>query len=89
MFIRYKLDVIKALKDAGYSTYYIRQSKILCEDTLQAIRSGRYVAPRNLAKLSILLRRPLSDIAEYLTDDSDLNWVESKIDACPLALDAD
>ena len=33
--IVYKVDIIKALKEAGYSTYRIRKEKILAEASLQ------------------------------------------------------
>ena len=42
--IKYKIDVIAALKEAGYNTTRIRKEKIMGEAMLQKIRS--HVLPR-------------------------------------------
>ena len=38
--IRYKIDVLQALKKAGYSTYRLQREKLLSAGTVQKIRSG-------------------------------------------------
>ena len=42
--IKYKIDVIAALKEAGYNTTRIRKEKIMGEAMLQKIRSGQMVS---------------------------------------------
>ena len=37
----YKLDVLSALKEAGYNTNRIRKEKLIGEAMLQKIRSGQ------------------------------------------------
>lgn len=37
--IRYKVNIIAALKEAGYSTYKLRKEKLLGEATLQKFRN--------------------------------------------------
>ena len=51
--IRYKFDVLEALKEAGYSTYKIRKEKILSESTVQAFRRGELVAPVSYTHLTL------------------------------------
>ena len=41
---RYKIDVLDALKKAGFSTYRIRKEKIFAEGTLQNFRDSVIVA---------------------------------------------
>ena len=41
--IKYKIDVLEALKAAGYSTYRLRKDKLIGEATIQWIRSGEPV----------------------------------------------
>ena len=41
--IKYKIDVLAALKSAGYSTYRLRKEKILAESTMQQFRAGEIV----------------------------------------------
>ena len=38
--LKYKANILKELKDAGYSSYRLRQEKVLSEGTLQKMRSG-------------------------------------------------
>lgn len=68
MSIRYKVNVINALKDAGYSTYRIRKEKLLHEMTLQALRSGKMVSWDVLDKICILLDCQPGDIIERADD---------------------
>lgn len=62
---KYKIDVIAALKDAGYSTYRIRKEKIFAEGTLQNLRDGVIVAQGTLEKLCELLDCQPGDILIY------------------------
>lgn len=38
--LRYKVNIMEELKKAGYSSYRLRQEKVLGEATLQKIRVG-------------------------------------------------
>lgn len=38
--IRYKIDILQALKEAGYSTYRLQKEKLLSAGTVQKIRAG-------------------------------------------------
>ena len=66
--IKYKIDVLEALKSRGYSTYKIRNDKILNEATLQKLRSGKHINMENLDKLCILLDCQPGDLLEYIPD---------------------
>ena len=66
--IRYKTDVIAALKTAGYSTYRIRKDKLLAESTLQLIREDKPVSWDNVATICGLLNCQPGNIMEYVED---------------------
>lgn len=68
--IRYKMDVIAALKAAGYSTYKIRKEKLLGEATLQCLRENKPVSWDNISTLCRLLNCQPGDIMEYVPEDS-------------------
>lgn len=68
MAIRYKVDVLAALKDAGYSTYKMRKDKIMGEATIQAIRSGQQITWDKLSIVCALLNCQPGDILEYVED---------------------
>lgn len=63
--IKYKIDVLNELKNAGYSTYKLRNDHIFGERTIQKFRDGEVVTADNLAKLCKLLNCQPGDILEY------------------------
>ena len=63
--IRYKIDILSALKDKGYSTYRIRKEKIMGERTIQKFRNGEIVSSDNLALICKLLECQPGDILIY------------------------
>lgn len=70
MAIRYKINIIEALKDKGISTYKIRKEKIFGESTLQMFRRGEFVSSgNNLDLLCKLLEKQPGEIIEYVTDE--------------------
>lgn len=69
--IRYKTDILEALKTKGYSTYRIRKEKLLAESTVQAFRKGELVSLENIARICELLGCQPGDILEYAEDVAD------------------
>ena len=69
MALKYKLDVLEALKDKGYSSYSLRKEKLLSESTIQKLRSGEGVSWDNLETLCKLLECDISDILEYQKEE--------------------
>lgn len=63
--IQYKIDVLTALKGAGYSSYRLRKDKILSERTIQSIRNGTMVSYETLARICGMLNCQPGDILEY------------------------
>ena len=68
MSVKYKFDVITALKTAGYNTTTIRKEKLLAEGTLQSLRKGQYISMDAVAKICKLLNCQPGDIMEYVED---------------------
>ncbi|WP_295091918.1 helix-turn-helix domain-containing protein [Ruminococcus sp.] len=66
--IYYKIDVLAALKEKGYSSYKLRQEKIFGERIIQKIREGEIVNANNLAILCRLLECQPADIIGYKAD---------------------
>lgn len=65
----YKIDVLSALKEKGYSTYRLRKEKILGESVIQQLRNGEAVSWSNIARLCELLDCQIGDILEYVSDE--------------------
>lgn len=68
--IIYKTDVLEALKVAGYSSYKLRQEKVIGERQLQQIREGSIVSPACLDKLCTLLDCQPGDLLEHVPEDT-------------------
>lgn len=64
--LQYKIDVIAALKEKGYSSYRIRQEKLLSESTIQKLRAGKGVSWENLETLCALLECQPADLIEFV-----------------------
>lgn len=67
--LRYKTNVIAALKEAGYSTYKIRQEKIFSEPQLQHLRNNHLLTHDAMNKLCRILNCQPGDILEYVPDE--------------------
>lgn len=70
MALKYKIDVLAALKAAGYSTYKLRKEKLLGEATLQQLRNNELVSWKNIETLCRLLDMQIGDIIEYVPDEA-------------------
>ena len=66
--IKYKIDIIQALKNKGYSTYKIRKEKIFNESQLQQMRENKVLSQDALDKLCSLLNCQPGDIMEWVPD---------------------
>ena len=66
--MRYKVDVIAVLKEAGYNTNRIRKEKIMGEAMLQKIRDGQMVSWAALGKLCSLLDCQPGDLIEFVLE---------------------
>ena len=58
----YKINILEALKEKGYSTYYIRQNKLLSESTLQRLRNNQTISMTSLLTIANLLKMNITDI---------------------------
>ena len=67
--IRYKIDVIAALKNAGYTTYRIRKDGLINQTALQKIRDGKMISWEQLNSICRLLNCQPGDLVEYVEDD--------------------
>lgn len=66
--IRYKMDILTALKEAGYNTNRLRKEKLLAEGVIQSLREGKYIALQNIDKICCLLDCQPADLLEYVKE---------------------
>ena len=70
--IKYKIDVLAALKEAGYNTNRIRKEKLLSESALQRLRNGEFISLSNVETLCKLLDCQPGDLLECVPGESEL-----------------
>lgn len=63
--LKYKIDVLKALKAAGYNTTRLKNEKQISQCTIQSIRNGKMIGINALDQLCALLGMQPGDIIEY------------------------
>ncbi len=66
----YKIDILGALKNIGFTTYKIRKDKIIGESQMQKIRTGEIASKETLNTICRLLDCQPGDILEYVPDEN-------------------
>lgn len=67
--LRYKINVLEALKAAGYNSYKLRNDNILSQSTIQKLRAGKGIGWENIENLCALLNCQPGDLIEYVKDE--------------------
>lgn len=70
--IIFKVDILEALKNKGYTTTRIRKDKIIPEGTLTKIRknSGEGISTATLNVLCEILRKQPGQLLEWIPDET-------------------
>lgn len=71
--IKYKINIMKALKEKGYTSYKLRKNKIFGEATMTKFRKKEYINFDNLNLLCKILECQPGDILEYVVDTDDVD----------------
>lgn len=66
--LKYKIDVLETLKEAGYTTARLRKEKLLGENAIQAIRENKVVGIIALDKLCKILDMQPGNIIKYVEE---------------------
>ena len=67
----YKIDILKALSEKGYTSTRMRKEKILSEATMQNLRKGKGITTDTINTICIILRCQPSDIIDITTTDEE------------------
>lgn len=69
--IKYKIDILEALKKKGYTTYILRKNKYLSETTIANLRAGKPITMGALDAICIMLRKKPEEIIDFEISDND------------------
>ena len=72
MAIRTKINLLAKLKDCGYSSYKLRQEKIIGESVIQKLRSGGLPSWNELDLICKLTHSKIEDLVEYIPDEESM-----------------
>lgn len=67
--IQYKIDVLAALKEAGYNVRRIRTEGIMGEAALTRLRAGQMISMSTLESICKLLHCQPGDVLEYIEEE--------------------
>ncbi len=67
--LAYKIDVLKALKEAGYNTTRLRKEKLISESQIQSIRENNMIGIKTLDKICFLLDSQPGEIIKFVSDN--------------------
>lgn len=71
MIIEYKIDILAALKQKGYSSTKLRNEKLLSESSMQKLRTKKPVGLEIIAKICTLLECQPGDVLELKEENED------------------
>lgn len=69
--IEYKIDVMKALAERGYTANKMRREKILSESTMQRLRNRSDINTKSLNTICVILKCQPSDIFKVIITDNE------------------
>lgn len=69
MAIKYKIDVVDALKNSGYNPTRIKREKLLGESYMTQLRRGQLVSWSAIDTICDLLDCQPGDLLEYVRDE--------------------
>lgn len=67
--LKYKIDILAALKSKGYSSYRLVNEKIFGNGSIQKLRKGEVLSTEGLETLCRLLDAQPADLIVYIPDD--------------------
>ena len=67
--IKYKIDILAALKEKGFSTYRLRKERIFGERVVQQLRDKEPFSWEVLSRLCLLLECQPGDILESVAEE--------------------
>ena len=66
--LRYKFDILKELKEQGYTAYKMYKENILSNSTIEKLRAGVIVGTSSIDTLCSLLHCQPGDLIEHIPD---------------------
>ena len=66
--LKYRVDILEALKKRGYTSYTLRKQKLLGESAIQSLRENKPISWESIEKICELLNCQPNDIIISIND---------------------
>lgn len=66
--LKYRIDVLQALKNKGYTSYRLEKEKLIGNKAMTDIRQGKVIGIKTIETICCLLDCQISDFIEYTPD---------------------
>lgn len=66
--LHYKIDILSSLKEKGYSTYKLRNERLLSEGALTSLRQRAPISWSNIERICGLLNCQPGDLIEFVAE---------------------
>lgn len=70
--IIYSCDVMEKLKEKGFTTYKLRQDKLISQGALQKLREGKLLSWHELDQVCGMLNCQPGDLVQYKPEAKDI-----------------
>ena len=67
--LKLKIDILQALKEKGFTSYYLRKNGLLGEKTIQELRKQIVPGIKSIDIICTLLNCQISDIIEHIPEN--------------------
>lgn len=67
--LKYKIDVLEAMKEAGYNTTKLRKEKLLGENAIQSLRKDEMVGIKALDQICSILDMQPGNVIKYVEEN--------------------
>ena len=72
--LKYKINVIETLKEAGYNSTKILKDGIISQSAMQKFRNGEMVGIKTIDQLCEILDMQPGNIIKYVNENVNQNW---------------
>lgn len=79
------LDVMKKLREAGYSRKRLREENLLAQSTIENIRHGKNISMDSLDMICNLLDLPIEEIVKHVKEEHSDEKCEAAAEPDPTA----
>jgi len=76
--LKYKINVLKELKKAGYNSTVILEKRLFAQRAMQSLRENKMIGTTSLNRICHLLNLQPGDIIEYVDEPGEFEQTQAE-----------